>query len=140
MTPEDRDRVMEGFRQRTMGHVLITTTNVLDAPWVNLVVNYDPPATTEYPKTGDLSEDLDNCNADCEGYFHRVSRLSAGRFEGYEGTGRFGRKGVAISFENDATDKFIYDTIESHFDFTLIDAPSDDLEAFTELIEAALGE
>jgi hypothetical protein len=46
---------------------------------------------------------------------------------------------VAISFENDATDKFIYDTIESHFDFTLSDAPSDNLEALTELIEASLG-
>jgi ATP-dependent RNA helicase DDX19/DBP5 len=121
--PEERDHVMQQFRQ--FKTKVLITTNVLargvDVPGVNLVVNYDPPFTTEYPKTDRIT--------DCETYLHRIGRC-----------GRFGRKGVAISFINDSGDKTIYDEIESHFGFSLSDAPADDVESLEELIKAELDE
>jgi ATP-dependent RNA helicase DDX19/DBP5 len=118
LTPEHRDRVMEDFRQFKT-KVLITTDVVrgYDVPGVKLVVNYDPPVTTEYP--WHIPE--------WKAYFHRVTRC-----------GRFGRKGVAISFISEETDEAIYAEIETSFDFELCDAPSEDLEALTELVAASL--
>eukprot|EP00124_Ichthyophonus_hoferi_P000171 Ihof_evm8s6 gene=Ihof_evmTU8s6 len=77
MTVNDRDRIMDNFRQGK-SKVLITT-NVLargiDINQVNVVVNYDIPVVF-------------NANVpDFETYLHRIGR-----------TGRFGRKGASINF------------------------------------------
>lgn len=76
---QERDRLIDDFREGR-SKVLITT-NVLargiDIPTVSMVVNYDLPT-------------LANGQADPATYIHRIGR-----------TGRFGRKGVAISFVHD---------------------------------------
>jgi ATP-dependent RNA helicase DDX19/DBP5 len=116
LEPEERDRVMAQFRQ--FKTKVLITTNVLargvDVPGVNLVVNYDPPISKEGVP-------------DCETYLHRIGRC-----------GRFGRKGVAISFVDSATDNTAYTEAERHFAFKLNEAPADDVEALEELIKAEL--
>jgi ATP-dependent RNA helicase DDX19/DBP5 len=88
-----RDSTMEAFRNGE-SNVLITT-NVLargvDVDNVCLVVNYDVPV------------DRDGA-PDFETYLHRIGR-----------TGRFGRKGTAISLIADQRSVEVLAAIESHF-------------------------
>merc|ERR1719230_924002 len=116
LRPEERDAVMEAFRQ-VKTKVLITT-NVLargmDIAGVNLVVNYDPPFKTVYPDPKKFP--------DAENYIHRIGRC-----------GRFGRKGIAISFVADQTDLQLYSEIEEMYNFKLTDAP-EDVEELAEMI------
>jgi ATP-dependent RNA helicase DDX19/DBP5 len=89
----DRDMTMEAFRNGE-SNVLITT-NVLargvDVDNVCLVINYDPPVD----RFGE---------ADFETYLHRIGR-----------TGRFGRKGTAISLVDNQKSIEVLARIESHF-------------------------
>jgi ATP-dependent RNA helicase DDX19/DBP5 len=88
-----RDYTMEAFRNGE-SNVLITT-NVLargvDVDNVCLVINYDPPT------------DKDG-HPDFETYLHRIGR-----------TGRFGRKGTAISLIDDMKSLQVLSMIEQHF-------------------------
>lgn len=92
--PADRDRTMEEFRNG-QSNVLITT-NVLargvDVDNVCLVINYDPPV------------DRDGTTPDYETYLHRIGR-----------TGRFGRKGTAITFVNNDIQHNALRQIEQYF-------------------------
>jgi ATP-dependent RNA helicase DDX19/DBP5 len=92
----DRDRVMADFRSGAT-KVLITT-NVLargvDVPAVAVVVNYDLPMR----RKGQRIE------ADPATYLHRIGR-----------SGRFGRKGTAISFYETAQDAALLREIELHY-------------------------
>ena len=89
----DRDRTMEAFRK--MESNVLITTNVLargvDVDNVCLVVNYDVPV------------DKDG-QPDFETYLHRIGR-----------TGRFGRKGTAISLIGDQRSIEVLAAIEAHF-------------------------
>jgi ATP-dependent RNA helicase DDX19/DBP5 len=113
---EMRDQTMEAFR-RGDTNVLITT-NVLargvDVENVCLVVNYDVPTD----KGG---------APDYETYLHRIGR-----------TGRFGRKGTAISLVSDAKSLEVLAAIESHFTSggkeMIQNAPADP-EALADIIE-----
>jgi ATP-dependent RNA helicase DDX19/DBP5 len=91
--PEMRDITMAAFRNGE-SNVLITT-NVLargvDVDNVCLVINYDPPTD----RAGE---------PDFETYLHRIGR-----------TGRFGRKGTAISLVDDQRSIEILARIEQHF-------------------------
>jgi ATP-dependent RNA helicase DDX19/DBP5 len=113
----ERDQVMNDFR--SFQTKVLITTNVLargvDVPGVNLVINYDPPCTAEGLP-------------DCENYLHRIGRC-----------GRFGRKGVAISFVGDLVEDSTYSEVEKHFGTQLSVAPADDVEALGLLVEATLG-
>uniref|UniRef100_A0A7S2UE24 RNA helicase n=1 Tax=Attheya septentrionalis TaxID=420275 RepID=A0A7S2UE24_9STRA len=112
----DRDSTMEAFRKGE-SNVLITT-NVLargvDVDNVCLVVNYDVPT------------DKDG-NADCETYLHRIGR-----------TGRFGRKGTAISLVDSQASIQVLSNIEAHFSRDgkemILMAPPDP-EALADMIE-----
>jgi len=90
---DERDRTMESFRT-DKSNVLITT-NVLargvDVDNICLVINYDVPV------------DKDG-NPDFETYLHRIGR-----------TGRFGRKGTAISLIGDQRSIEVLAAIEAHF-------------------------
>ncbi|CAI4755150.1 AAC_collapsed_G0050080.mRNA.1.CDS.1 [Saccharomyces cerevisiae] len=90
---QERDRLIDDFREGR-SKVLITT-NVLargiDIPTVSMVVNYDLPT-------------LANGQADPATYIHRIGR-----------TGRFGRKGVAISFVHDKNSFNILSAIQKYF-------------------------
>jgi ATP-dependent RNA helicase DDX19/DBP5 len=108
---------MDAFR-RGESNVLITT-NVLargvDVDNVCLVVNYDVPVS---------KDDM----PDYETYLHRIGR-----------TGRFGRKGTAISLISDQKSLEILVKIESHFakgegQEMIQQAPADP-EALADLIE-----
>jgi len=112
----DRDLLMDEFR-RGQRKVLITT-NVLargvDVPAVSLVLNYDVPRTYEG-------------NPDFEVYLHRIGR-----------TGRFGRKGVAVTFVNEERDKMLLEQIANHFSPTqtmIHEAPSDDVQELEKIIQ-----
>mmetsp|Transcript_13695 Transcript_13695/g.29718 ORF Transcript_13695/g.29718 Transcript_13695/m.29718 type:complete len:584 (+) Transcript_13695:64-1815(+) len=113
---DERDRTMEAFRKGE-SNVLITT-NVLargvDVDNVCLVVNYDVPV------------DKDG-NPDFETYLHRIGR-----------TGRFGRKGTAISLISDQRSIEVLAAIEAHFssggkEMIIMAAP--DPEALADVIE-----
>eukprot|EP01038_Epipyxis_sp_PR26KG_P010119 gene10119-13601_t len=96
LTGEDRDRVMNDFIQG-YSNVLITT-NVLargvDVPAVQMVVNYDLPVK----RLGNRIQ------ADEETYLHRIGR-----------SGRFGRKGTAVTFLEKAEDFKLLEEIEHYF-------------------------
>jgi len=90
---DDRDSTMQAFRNGE-SNVLITT-NVLargvDVDNVCLVINYDIPVTR------DGAPDYDT-------YLHRIGR-----------TGRFGKKGTAISLIDDTRSVEVLAAIEQHF-------------------------
>mmetsp|Transcript_3312 Transcript_3312/g.6127 ORF Transcript_3312/g.6127 Transcript_3312/m.6127 type:complete len:596 (+) Transcript_3312:136-1923(+) len=113
---DERDRTMEAFRK--MESNVLITTNVLargvDVDNVCLVVNYDVPV------------DKDG-NPDFETYLHRIGR-----------TGRFGRKGTAISLISDQRSIEVLAAIEAHFSSggkEMIEMASPDPEALADHIE-----
>jgi ATP-dependent RNA helicase DDX19/DBP5 len=111
-----RDVTMEAFRNGE-SNVLITT-NVLargvDVDNVCLVINYDIPV------------DKDR-NPDFETYLHRIGR-----------TGRFGRKGTAISLVDDERSLAVLAEIEKYFSKDgkeMIQQADADAEALAEIVE-----
>lgn len=114
---EERDRLIDDFREGR-SKVLITT-NVLargiDIPTVTMVVNYDMP----YDKDG---------RPDPATYLHRIGR-----------TGRFGRRGVSISFIHD---KKSYDCLMAISKFfggiELQSVPTDDWDEVEERVKKAI--
>jgi len=113
---QDRDATMEAFRNGESS--VLITTNVLargvDVDNVCLVVNYDVPV------------DRDG-QPDFETYLHRIGR-----------TGRFGRKGTAISLVSDQRSIQVLAAIEAHFSTggkeMIQNAPADP-EELAEMIE-----
>jgi ATP-dependent RNA helicase DDX19/DBP5 len=94
----ERDKVMNEFREQKTKFLI--TTNVLargvDVPAVSVVVNYCIPRLRERAAAPMIP--------DSESYLHRIGR-----------TGRFGRKGIAITFiETDADDADLK-TIEEEY-------------------------
>lgn len=91
--PTQRDSTMDAFRNGES--TVLITTNVLargvDVDNVCLVINYDVPTQSDG-------------SADYETYLHRIGR-----------TGRFGRKGTAISLVNDEKTLRVLLAIEKHF-------------------------
>lgn len=81
MGVDERDKVIDEFRAGTTR--VLVATNVLsrgiDIPSVTAVINYDMPTTDRHGE-----------RVDAETYLHRIGR-----------TGRFGRKGIAISLVYD---------------------------------------
>lgn len=118
LTPQERDRLMDDFRQGR-SKVLITT-NVLargiDIPTVSMVVNYDLPMT----KDG---------KPDAATYLHRIGR-----------TGRFGRVGVSISLIHDERSFKVMEGIMAYFEggAELTRVPTDDWEKVDEIIRKVL--
>lgn len=95
MSQKDRDQVMESFRQ---GHsrVLIATdvwSRGIDVQQVSLVINYDVPIHHE-------------------AYLHRIGR-----------SGRFGRRGVAITFST-SSDRRALKAIESFYAVKIAEMPN----------------
>ncbi|CAR26680.1 hypothetical protein ZYGR_0H05020 [Zygosaccharomyces rouxii] len=116
---KERDRLIDDFREGR-SKVLITT-NVLargiDIPTVSMVVNYDLPTT----QTG---------QPDPSTYVHRVGR-----------TGRFGRKGVAISFVHDKKSYQILSSIQKYFqDVEMTRVPTDDWDKVEKIVKKVLKE
>lgn len=95
MTQKDRDTVMKAFREGR-SRVLIATdvwSRGIDVQQVNLVINYDVPGMQE-------------------SYLHRIGR-----------SGRFGRKGVAITFVT-STDTREIRAIERFYGIRIEELPS----------------
>lgn len=116
---QERDRLIDDFRDGR-SKVLITT-NVLargiDIPTVSMVVNYDLPT-------------LQNGQADPSTYIHRIGR-----------TGRFGRKGVAISFVHDKKSYTVLSSIQKYFgDIEMTRIPTDDWDKVEKMIKKTLKE
>ena len=114
---QERDRLIDDFREGR-SKVLITT-NVLargiDIPTVSMVVNYDLPT-------------LANGQADPATYIHRIGR-----------TGRFGRKGVAISFVHDKNSFNILSSIQKYFgDIEMTRVPTDDWDEVEKIVKKVL--
>ncbi|AJT97369.1 Dbp5p [Saccharomyces cerevisiae YJM1342] len=114
---QERDRLIDDFREGR-SKVLITT-NVLargiDIPTVSMVVNYDLPT-------------LANGQADPATYIHRIGR-----------TGRFGRKGVAISFVHDKNSFNILSAIQKYFgDIEMTRVPTDDWDEVEKIVKKVL--
>jgi ATP-dependent RNA helicase UAP56/SUB2 len=73
----------------------------IDIERINLAINYDLPA-------------------DADSYLHRVGRA-----------GRFGTKGLAISFVNSDQDKEVLQQIEKRFEVALPEFPKEGIDAST---------
>lgn len=116
MLPQERDKVMEDFRQGKT--TVLITTNVLargiDVLSVTLVVNFDVPLN----KFG---------RPDPETYIHRIGR-----------SGRFGRKGVAINLVYNDKSRRDLEAIAKHFAKKIDELPTNDLEKTSEIVQAAL--
>jgi ATP-dependent RNA helicase DDX19/DBP5 len=116
MAPQERDKVMEDFRQGKT--TVLISTNVLargiDVLSVTLVVNFDVPLN----KFG---------RPDPETYIHRIGR-----------SGRFGRKGVAINLVYNDKSRRDLETIAKHFGKKIDELPTNDLEKTSEIVQAAL--
>lgn len=113
---QERDRLIDDFRNGR-SKVLITT-NVLargiDIPSVTMVVNYDMP----FDK---------NQRPDPSTYLHRIGR-----------TGRFGRKGVSISFISDKKSYECLQYISEYFGgIDMIKLPADDWDEIEEIVKKA---
>lgn len=116
---QERDRLIDDFREGR-SKVLITT-NVLargiDIPSVSMVVNYDLPT-------------LANGQPDPATYIHRIGR-----------TGRFGRKGVAISFVHDKKSYTTLSAIQKYFgDIEMTRVPTDDWDEVEKIVKKTLKE
>lgn len=113
---QERDRLIDDFREGR-SKVLITT-NVLargiDIPTVSMVVNYDLPT-------------IENGQADPATYIHRIGR-----------TGRFGRKGVAISFISDKKSYNVLAAIQKYFNLEMTRVPTDDWDEVEEIVKKVL--
>lgn len=113
----DRDKLIDDFREGR-SKVLITT-NVLargiDIPSVTMVVNYDMP----FDKNG---------KPDPSTYLHRIGR-----------TGRFGRRGVAVSFIDSKKSYECLEKISGYFGgLKLIKLPNDDWDKVEEIVKNAV--
>mmetsp|Transcript_19739 Transcript_19739/g.33913 ORF Transcript_19739/g.33913 Transcript_19739/m.33913 type:complete len:470 (+) Transcript_19739:42-1451(+) len=106
MSMKDRDDIIDDFR-RGQSKVLITT-NVLsrgiDISQVTLVINYDVP----FNKHG---------KPDPETYLHRIGR-----------TGRFGKKGAAITFICDHKSRQAIQFLQQFFNKPITEVPADKIE------------
>lgn len=114
---QERDRLIDDFREGR-SKVLITT-NVLargiDIPTVSMVVNYDLPT-------------LPNGQPDPSTYIHRIGR-----------TGRFGRRGVAISFVHDKKSYTVLSSIQKYFgDIEMTRVPTDDWDEVEKIVKKTL--
>lgn len=114
MTPQERDIVIDDFRQgRTK---VLLATNVLargiDVLQVSLVVNFDLPMTA-----GKMP--------DPETYVHRIGR-----------TGRFGRKGVAINFIHNRMSADCLSALQSFFGREIIRMPTDSIELLEQKLQS----
>ena len=114
MTPQERDEVLDEFRQgRTK---VLLATNVLargiDVLQVSLVVNFDLPMTPErYP--------------DPETYVHRIGR-----------TGRFGRSGVAINFVHNDLSRWTLKAMEEFFGREIVRMPTESIELLEQRLQS----
>ncbi|GMM30010.1 ATP-dependent RNA helicase [Martiniozyma asiatica (nom. inval.)] len=114
---QERDRLIDDFREGR-SKVLITT-NVLargiDIPTVTMVVNYDMP----FDRAG---------KPDPATYLHRIGR-----------TGRFGRRGVAMSFIHNKKSYDCLQTISKFFGgMPLQQVSSDDWDEVEEIVKKAI--
>jgi ATP-dependent RNA helicase DDX19/DBP5 len=141
--PSTRDATMQEFRNGT-SNVLITTNLLargVDVDTVCLVVNYNVPTLGGSSSHGGSSNPLypetsSSPQPDYETYLHRIGR-----------TGRFGRKGTAITLIADDESLALLLQIERHFqqnnsDYdnnrsktTMIERVPADPEALAEMIE-----
>ena len=113
---QERDRLIDDFRNGR--YKVLITTNVLargiDIPSVTMVVNYDMP----FDK---------NQRPDPSTYLHRIGR-----------TGRFGRKGVSISFISDKKSYECLQYISEYFGgIDMIKLPADDWDEIEEIVKKA---
>ena len=113
---QERDRLIDDFREGR-SKVLITT-NVLargiDIPSVTMVVNYDMPFDKDH-------------RPDPSTYLHRIGR-----------TGRFGRKGVSVSFIDSKKSFDCLKFISDYFGgIDMIKLPNDDWDEVEEIVKKA---
>jgi len=93
---EERIKIFEGFRQ--FKHRILVATEIfgrgIDIEKINIVFNFDMPPESD-------------------SYLHRVGRA-----------GRFGTKGLAISFIESEEDKNVLDAIQKRFEVKIGELPS----------------
>lgn len=116
MTHEDRDRVVQEFRD-CVTRILISTdvlSRGFDVSDVTLVVNYDLPIHHETLEPA------------YETYLHRIGR-----------SGRFGRNGCAFNLVCGYQDEEIISKIEKYFDRQIPPVPYNDEDRFIEVLKKA---
>lgn len=120
MEREERDEMMEKFRNREINVVL--TTNLLargiDIPEIELVINFDVPKVSI---KGQFKPDHEN-------YLHRIGRA-----------GRFGGKGIAVTIFDNDEDEQVFRKIIEHYHMQdkvrILDSPSQLKELIEKLEE-----
>merc|ERR1719327_1017300 len=96
LTQEQRIKIYDGFKE--LKHRILVATEIfgrgIDIEKINIVLNYDMPG-------------------DSDAYLHRVGRA-----------GRFGTKGLAISFCSGEEDAEVLKKVQSRFEVNISDMPS----------------
>lgn len=103
MKQEDRLAAYNAFKENK-SRILVSTDVMgrgIDIEHVNVVINYDFPQVDERTKADPA-----------DSYLHRVARA-----------GRFGTKGLAISFISSAEDEKVLDSVQSRFALSIPDIP-----------------
>jgi ATP-dependent RNA helicase UAP56/SUB2 len=109
MKQEERLGVYKAFKEGQK-RILVATDLVgrgIDIERVNIVINYDMPETDEKKGNG------------ADTYLHRVGRA-----------GRFGTKGLAITFVASETDSAVLNSVQERFDVDIKPLP-DQIDAST---------
>ena len=95
MKQEERIKMYQSFKD--FKHRILVSTDIwgrgIDIERVNIVVNYDMPDSSDT-------------------YLHRVGRA-----------GRFGTKGLAITFASDDTDAKVLESVPSRFEVSITQLP-----------------
>ena len=106
------DSIKRYQRFKAYEHRICVSTDVfgrgIDVERINVAVNYDMPDSPQTPGSGEK----ESINQAADTYLHRVGRA-----------GRFGTKGVAVSFVSSDRDEHVLRAIEARFDKKIEEYP-----------------
>ena len=113
MSTKDRDRQYLAFKNGMDKRLLVTTdvcARGIDVEQVNIVINYDFPVAQPDEKNPELTPE----EIAADTYLHRVGRA-----------GRFGNRGLAVSFLETDADRRVFDIVQSRFKVQIEELPDE---------------
>jgi ATP-dependent RNA helicase UAP56/SUB2 len=113
MGTHDRDRQYLAFKSGMDKRLLVTTdvcARGIDVEKVNIVINYDFPVAQPDEQNPKLTPD----EIAADTYLHRVGRA-----------GRFGNRGLAVSFLESDADRRVFDIVQSRFKVQIEELPDE---------------
>jgi len=118
LSTHDRTEAYNKFKTNQV-KILVTTdvcARGVDVAKVNIVINYDFPSSHEDKDASSVaaSTPQDPVSIAADTYLHRVGRA-----------GRFGNRGLAVSFLSSELDRKVFDTVQSRFKTKIEELPEE---------------